>query len=259
MVTVHDVARASGVSISTVSRALAAPERVAASTRARVVAAAAELGYEPNRAASGLRAGRTGALGLVVPDLENPFFASITKGVQARAREVGYAVFVVDTDEDPELERTLVGNVRRQTDGVILCSPRVPDDDVLAVASLAPTVLVNRLVDGVTSVASDHAGGTVRAIEHLRALGHRRVAVLGGPDASWSQRHRHLGVERARTAYPEVEVVELGPYVPHVDGERPPPTSRSRAAPPPSSRSTTSSRRDCCAGSAPAASPSPTT
>uniref|UniRef100_UPI000566A884 LacI family DNA-binding transcriptional regulator n=1 Tax=Promicromonospora kroppenstedtii TaxID=440482 RepID=UPI000566A884 len=132
MVTVHDVARAAGVSISTVSRALTAPERVAAATRDRVTRIAAELGYRPNLAASGLRMGRTHAVGLLVPDLENPYFASVTKSVQARARAEGYEVFVADTDEDADVEPELIGALAARTDGLLLASPRSGEAELRA-------------------------------------------------------------------------------------------------------------------------------
>ncbi|ARU52125.1 LacI family transcriptional regulator [Cellulosimicrobium cellulans] len=219
MVTVRDVARESGVSISTVSRALAEPERVAPETRDRVVAVANRLGYRPNRAASGLRAGRTGALGLVVPDLENPYFASVTKGVQARARQTGHAVFVVDAGEDPALETELVTGLRSQTDGLVLCSPRAAEADLDA-ARDAPVVLVNLRHDGVPSVSSDDAHGVVLAVEHLRALGHRRVAYVGGPDRSWSDARRRAGLDAVRERYPDVETVTVGSFRPRVEGGR---------------------------------------
>lgn len=219
MVTARDVARESGVSISTVSRALAEPDRVAPETRDRVVAAATRLGYRPNRAASGLRAGRTGALGLVVPDLENPYFASVTKGVQARARQTGHAVFVVDAGEDPALETELVAGLRSQTDGLVLCSPRAAHADLEA-ARDAPVVLVNLRIDGVPSVSSDDAHGVVLAVEHLRALGHRKIAYVGGPDRSWSDARRRAGLEAAHARYADVETVAVGSFRPRVEGGR---------------------------------------
>ncbi|MFC8732342.1 LacI family DNA-binding transcriptional regulator [Luteimicrobium sp. NPDC057192] len=224
MVTVRDVASASGVSISTVSRALSEPSRVASATRDRVLAAARDLGYEPNRAASGLRSGRTATLGVVVPDLENPYFASVTKGVQARAREHGYGVFVVDVEEDASREADEVRALLRQTDGVIVASPRGTDDDLLAlVASTQPgrAVLVNRRIEGVPSVTADDVAGAVRALDHLRALGHRRIAYVGGPATSWSDRMRREGLQRAAAGGDgarSVEIVDLGAFRPHVQG-----------------------------------------
>jgi LacI family transcriptional regulator len=217
MVTVHDVARAAGVSISTVSRALATPDRVAAGTRDRVTAAARELGYRPNRAASVLRAGRTGALGLVVPDLANPYFATVAKGAQARAHERSLGLFVVDTDEDPELETEAIRSLAPQTDGILLCSPRAVDDALAALAG-RPVVLVNQHVEGFPSVVADHAGGMLRAVEHLRALGHRRVAYVGGPATSWSDGRRREGLREAVERFDDVELVEVGAFRPQVSG-----------------------------------------
>lgn len=219
MVTVHDVARAAGVSISTVSRALAEPERVAAGTRARVVDAARDLGYRPNRAASGLRAGRTGAVGFVVPDLENPYFASVTKGAQARVRATGYAVLVTDTGEDPDLEADLVRGLAEQTDGIILCSPRALARDLDAVGAM-PVILVNREHDERPAVTADEASGMVQAVEHLRALGHRRMAYVGGPATSWTDHQRRAGLARAGAIAPDVDIVQLGAFRPHVAGGR---------------------------------------
>ncbi len=217
MVTVHDVARAAGVSISTVSRALATPDRVAAPTRDRVTAAARELGYRPNRAASVLRAGRSGAFGLVVPDLANPFFATVAKGAQARARQRGLGLFVVDTDEDPELEAEAIAHLAPQTDGILLCSPRAVGSAVAALEG-RPVVLVNQNADGLPSVVTDQAGGMLRAVEHLRALGHRRVAYVGGPRSSWSDRRRREGLREAVELFDDVELVELGDFRPQVAG-----------------------------------------
>lgn len=217
MVTVHDVARAAGVSISTVSRALATPEKVAVATRDRVQSAARELGYHPNRAAAVLRAGRSGAYGLVIPDLANPYFAAIAKGAQERARERGTGLFIVDTDEDPDLEAEALRALAAQTDGVVLCSPRAVDR-ALAVLGDRPVVLVNHDVDGVPAVEADHRAGMLRALEHLRALGHRRVAYAGGPERSWSDRRRRAGLQEASARYDDVEVVALGAFRPQVEG-----------------------------------------
>jgi LacI family transcriptional regulator len=217
MVTVHDVARVAGVSISTVSRALSDPDRVAPATRQKVRTAADELGYRPNRAASSLRAGRAGAYGLVVPDLANPYFATVAKGAQERARERGYGLFVVDTEENPDLEAEAMHTLGPQTDGVVLCSPRAVDR-ALAAAEKRPVVLVNHAVDGVAAVGADHAAGMRRAVEHLRALGHHRIAYVGGPSSSWSDQARRAGLAAAAARHDDVEVVELGAFRPQVEG-----------------------------------------
>ena len=151
-VTIRDVARAAGVSPATVCRALTAPDRVRDTTRARVLQAAGDLGYSPNRAARGLITGRTGNLGIIVPDLANPFFPGVVKGVQARAREADYAVFLADTDEDPTVEADLVRALIKQVDGIVLCSPRMGEDELRSLAGETPaaraTSLIVTAIDG---------------------------------------------------------------------------------------------------------------
>jgi LacI family transcriptional regulator len=187
--TVQDVAREAGVSVSTVSRALTGGT-VSAATRETIREIATRLGYQPNRAARGLITGRTGNLGLILPDLRNPFFADVAKGVTARARAVDHSVFITDTDEDPVAELEALAALGRDTDGVLLCSPRSPDADLLAAADPATTVLLHRRVPGMSSVVADIADGIRQAVRHLIALGHQRIAYVGGPAGSWAARQR---------------------------------------------------------------------
>ena len=121
-VTINDVAAAAGTSISTVSRAFHEPDMVRADTRDRALEAAAALGYTPNRAARGLITGRTANVGLVVPDVANPFFPALIKGAQARARARDHALLLVDTDEDPNTEAEVIRGMAKQVDGVIAVS-----------------------------------------------------------------------------------------------------------------------------------------
>lgn len=225
MVTVHDVARAAGVSISTVSRALASPERVAVETRDRVTRIATELGYRPNQAASGLRMGRTHAVGLLVPDLENPYFATVTKAVQARARAEGYEVFVADSDEDPDVEAELIGALASRTDGLLVASPRSGDAELRAALVGVTAVLANRELGGsadpetpeVPCVSVDDADGVAQVLGHLYALGHRKVGVAAGPSSSWSGGRRVAGL-KAAAEQRDVELVELGTFQPYFAG-----------------------------------------
>lgn len=107
-VTIRDVARASGVHVSTVSRTFSAAHMVNPRTRTRVLAAADELGYRPNRAARALSIRRTGNLGLVVADIANPFFPPLIKAAQSQARQRDYHVFIADTDEQARVEEELI-------------------------------------------------------------------------------------------------------------------------------------------------------
>lgn len=217
-VTIRDVAREAGVSISTVSRALAAPEQVAQATRELVQATAARMDYRPNRSARGLITGRSGNIGLVVPDLENPFFGSVCKGVQARARAAGYSVFVADTDEDPNVEAEVVRGLIKQVDGVILCSPRTTDGEIRKLAVETPLVLANRSLDEIPAIIFDNGGGMLVVMRHLVALGHRRIAYAGGPLTSWSNGQRAGAFAEFGSAHGDLDLIELGNFPPYFSG-----------------------------------------
>ncbi|MBB2940866.1 DNA-binding LacI/PurR family transcriptional regulator [Actinoplanes lutulentus] len=215
--TIKDVARLAGVSASSVCRALAKPEQVRPETRERVERAASDLGYYPNRAARGLITGRTANIGVVLPDLANPFFPSVVKAIQTQARRFDYAVFLSDTDEDPALEVPLIRALAKQVDGFLLCSPRAGDEELRAFAGHTPIVVLNRRVTPFPSVTADSADGMRQAIGHLHALGHRRVAYVAGPRTSWSNRDRLRGLRSATSTY-DMELIEAGNVAPTVDG-----------------------------------------
>ncbi|WP_213452045.1 LacI family DNA-binding transcriptional regulator [Rhizomonospora bruguierae] len=216
-VTIKDVARAAGVSPSTVSRALSTPGLVQAATRERVRRAVAELGYHPNRAARGLITGRTGNIGLIVPDLTNPFFPGVVKGVQERARESDYSVFLADTDERAPLEADLVRALGKQVDGIVLCSPRMSEAEVRSVAGETPIVMLNRRVGRIPAVTIDNGEAIRQAVAHLVALGHHRLGYVAGPRVSWSNRER-LRALRSTTAATGVELLEVATVVPQFSG-----------------------------------------
>ena len=217
-VSARDVARVAGVSISTVSRALAKPDAVAPDTLAKVLDTARGMGYRPNLAARGLITGRTGIIGLIVPDLENPFFASVTKGVQSRARDAGYAVIISDSDEDPSQEAELVADLCKRVDGMVMCSPRAPDSVIAELARECTLVLVNRNCADVPSVKIDNLEGIRLAMVHLRALGHRTIAYVGGPSTSWSNMARLDALRTVVAQHPDTELIDLGSFQPYVSG-----------------------------------------
>jgi DNA-binding LacI/PurR family transcriptional regulator len=213
----RDVAEAAGVSVSTVSRALALPHMVKPETRERVRRAAQQLGYSPNKAARGLITGRTGNIGIILPDLTNPFFPFMVKGAQAWAHDHDYAVFIADTDEDPSAELGLVRALDKQVDGLILCSPRMSEADLKTVLAESCVVLVNRKFANAPAVTFDNAGGIRQAVAHLEALGHRRIAWLAGPRDSWSNRERTRAV-RSGTAAADLELAAIGHFPPSFEG-----------------------------------------
>ncbi|MCA5893718.1 LacI family transcriptional regulator [Isoptericola sp. NEAU-Y5] len=220
MVTLRDVARAAGVSLATASRALSDAPHVSAANREQVVRTAEALGYRPSHAARALTTGSTGTIGLVLPDLENPFFAAVAKGVQGRARETGREVLVADTDEDGDLERDLVDRLLDRVDGLVLCSPRMPPPALERVVADGRVALVNREAPGAPSVSFDTADGVRQALAHLRALGHDAVAYAGGPAASWSDALRRSAFTAGGAAEVEAtEVLDLGAFRPvHAGG-----------------------------------------
>jgi DNA-binding LacI/PurR family transcriptional regulator len=213
---IHEVARRAEVSASTVSRAFNAPDLLHPATLARVLEVAGTLGYQPNRAARGLITGTTGNLGLIVPDVANPFFPGLIKGAQSRARVADYAVFLADTDEDPVAELALIRAMAKQVDGIVLASSRMSEPQVRDAAGLTTLVFVNRQLRGIPAVTLDSASGMRQALEHLIALGHRRVVFAGGPRNSWSNRERRRALRSVVGASP-LEVVELGPYAPRFE------------------------------------------
>ena len=217
-VTARDVARVAGVSVSTVSRALNKPDEVTPSTRDKVIETARGMGYRPNPAARHLITGKTGNIALIVPDLENPFFATVAKGVQSKARTSGYATVVADSDEDPSLEPDIVRDLTPQVDGVLLCSPRSPDSVIAQLAQECTLVLMNRQCGDIPMVMSDNLAGVRQAVVHLVALGHRRIAYAGGPTISWSNQQRLTALRAITEEQPEVELVELGSFQPYVSG-----------------------------------------
>jgi DNA-binding LacI/PurR family transcriptional regulator len=215
--TIRDVARAAGVSVATVSRAYTEGGVVRDSTRERVLEAARRLGYRPNRAARGLITGRTGNIGLVVPDLANPYFHAVVKGAQARARRADYAVFIADSQEDAREETGLIAAMAKQVDGVVLCSPRMSEAALQSAARTATVVLLGRAARGLPAVTLDSADGMRQAVRRLVALGHRRIAYVPGPRRSWSDSERRRGLAEV-AARCGVETPILGPVAPRFDG-----------------------------------------
>jgi DNA-binding LacI/PurR family transcriptional regulator len=204
------------VSVATVSRSFTAPDSVATATRARVLDAAAKLHYEPNRAARGLITGRTGNVGVIVPDLGNPYFHAVLKGAQARARQADYAVFVADGQESAAEEEALINAMRKQVDGIVLCSSRLPTTKLAALDNAPTVVLLNRRVPGRASVVLDSADGMKQAVQHLAELGHQRCVFVSGPRGSWSNRQRLQGLRAAaRTHGVQYEI--LGPVAPQFE------------------------------------------
>ena len=197
--TLRDVARVAGVHPGTVSRALNPQTRglVNERTARRVLEAAKELGYRPNPIARGLRTNRSNTIGVLVPDLMNPLFAAVVRGIEDGLREGGYTPLIANTDNDAERERIAYEAMSaRQVDGFIAATAR-RDHWLLAdqVRTGVKVVLVNRRVDSdaLPAVTGDDLAGIKLAVEHLVSLGHRRIAHLAGSQALYTGWSRHRG------------------------------------------------------------------
>ncbi len=206
--TITDVARQAGVSLSTVSRVMNDNATVDAELAERVRAAALALGYTASPLARSLVLGRTQTIAVVVPDLENPTFVGILRGLSRAAADDGYHVLIADSAEQVDEEAVLATQTRRRTDGVVLCAPRMSDAELAALLpTLTPAVVVNRPPQhGTPVVAADYRTAFGGLIDHLHGLGHRRLAYLAGPPRSAADAERRAAVADGLERHPGLEI-----------------------------------------------------
>jgi LacI family transcriptional regulator len=202
--TMHDVSQVAGVSLMTVSRVINNKDDVRLATRKRVLEVIEKLNYRPSSIARGLATRRTRALGVVVPDIANPFFASMVRSAEEQAYANDYSVFLGNTNEDPQRELAVLHSLEdKQVDGLILCSSRLDDEPLTEIlASFPATVLVFRESKSadVGSITVDDIFGGQTAIEHLIQSGHRNIGLISGPPISHSAFGRLRGYEAALEA-----------------------------------------------------------
>jgi LacI family transcriptional regulator len=207
-ITMADVARQAGVSLMTISRAVNNKDDVSAETRQHVQATIERLGYRPSDIARGLVTKRTGALGLVVPDVSNPFFSEVVRGAEHVAYAENYSVLLCNTEEDTRRELAVLQSLEeKRVDGIVLCSSRLEENELEEMVSRHPAaVLINRrleFADGqgeVGVVTLDDVAGGQMATQHLLDSGHRAVGFLAGPPASHSGHRRTEGYRTAMAA-----------------------------------------------------------
>jgi len=200
--TLKDVARDLGLSVATVSRALAKPNLLRPETAARVQEAVNRLDYRPNIAAQNLKRGNTGIIYVVVPSL-SPFFSEIFRGAERAALERGYSIVMGHTDRRPDRENEYFDKVSGgQGDGILLVSTAEAVTAASRKRKLPPTVaMLDPVVNhDFPSVRIDHANGAMQAINHLTALGHRQIAHITGPARSPAAIHRRDGYLAALSA-----------------------------------------------------------
>src|SRR3954466_352238 len=204
MANIYEVAKRAGVSTATVSRVLSRPQVVSPETRRRVLQAVKVMAYAPNSAAKNLRTLRTGKLLVTVPDISNPFFSLILQGIEDAAQREGHAVLFGDTQHDEAREdRYALMLQRKEADGLIFLGHRLPKSAGDLVRSMAPACAP--VVNGcgfnprfrIPSVHIDNAAAAAEAMDHLYALGHRRIGIITGPLVSPLSRDRLLGSTEA--------------------------------------------------------------
>ena len=192
MTNIQEVARAAGVSTATVSRYVAGQTIRNGEAVRRAID---ELGYSPSVVARSLKSGQHLCIGVVVPDITNPFFAAIVKGIEREARANGLQVILGNSDEDPGQEEALLADLALRTDGIIMAP--LSEHEHLPVrvnAAGIPVVFVDRDIDSgldVDRVMVDNTSGVHQAVEHLVGLDHTRIAVISGPLRSTPGRDRH--------------------------------------------------------------------
>jgi LacI family transcriptional regulator len=206
-VTLKDVAALAGVHPATASRALNRQTRllVSGATASRVLAAADSLGYRPNTVARSLRTRRSHTVGVLIPDLTNPLFPPIVRGIEDRLAADGYVALIGNTDSDIDRERLVFERMRaRHVDGFVcatahLRSPLLAE----AVEAKIPVVLINRHAEGYGfhTVSADNERGIAMSVEHLVTLGHRRIAHIAGPQDVSTGLSRYRGFVAAMESH----------------------------------------------------------
>jgi LacI family transcriptional regulator len=224
--TIADVASRARVSTATVSRVLAGHGRARPETRERVFSAARELGYRPSGVARSLRQRATRTLGLIITDIENPFFPQLVRAVEDAARDHGYAILLCNAADDPERESGYLDLlVDRWVDGVVIAASSLGGRhrEWLADAPL-PIVLINSTDQeiGLPTIASDNRAGGALAAAHLAEIGHRRFGLIAAPERNIDAPDRLAGardaLQAAGIADSAIHVARGGPGV--AGGER---------------------------------------
>jgi DNA-binding LacI/PurR family transcriptional regulator len=213
MATIREVASRAGVSVATVSYVLNDTRKVRPETEQRVLLAAKELGYSPNTAARSLVVGRSSMVGLVVPDIENPFFPEITKAFQESATLAGLETIVMNTNYDAQRTHNMVDRLASlQVPGAAFLTSQVdpPVRDALARRGICGVYLEHDVTaQRISNIAIDYQFGIAEAVRHLADLGHRSIGFIGGPAHGSSARRRKIAfLENADAAGMETRVMD---------------------------------------------------
>ncbi len=200
-VTLKDIGKEVGVSIVTVSRALNDKPDIGYGTKQKIREVAERLGYSPNALARGLKAKKTGSIGVLIADIADSFFASVVKGIENTAREMGYNIILCDTSEKYEWEKLAVQMMlEKRVDGLLITPSQTEYGDILELKrKKIPFVLVGRHFDLVESdyVITDDIRGAFSATDYLIKKGHKKILFINGPIYISSAKERLVGYKRA--------------------------------------------------------------
>ncbi|PRY23191.1 LacI family transcriptional regulator [Aliiruegeria haliotis] len=209
MATIRDVAERAGVSVGTVSRVLSGNATVKQRLRERVQAVIEELDYKPNQAARALRTNRVDVIGLVVPDITNPFFAQLAKAIETEAASHGQFVMLANTHDDLETEsRQIMALLDRSPRGLIVVASS--DSPEASIDSDVPILSIDRRFRNRPLACIDNEHGSIQIAEHLHALGHRSICYISGPPNTEVGRVRQNGfVQRIRALSTHDDPIDL--------------------------------------------------
>jgi LacI family transcriptional regulator len=204
MITIKDIARRAGVSYATVSRALNNHPEINIETRKKIARIAAEIGYQPNAIARGLVKKETNTIGLLIPDITNPFYPEVARGIEDAANETGYTIFLCNTNWKQEREENYLNVLhQKQVDGIIIAPASEKPEHLQRVVGpwAKKMVFISRVNFGnVTSVLIDNVRGGRMAVEYLIGKGYHKIAFVGGPTDTSSNEERFHGYTEALEA-----------------------------------------------------------
>ncbi|MFU0799382.1 MAG: LacI family transcriptional regulator [Xylanivirga thermophila] len=200
MSTIKDVAKMAGVSASTVSRALSGKVPVDEATKQKVFAAVKALNYEPNPLAKSLKEGKTNTIGLIMPNIRNPVFPAVARGVEDIAREHGYTVVLCNTDEQLNVEIDYIEKLKKRwVDGFIFATAGKADDHILDLKDqgIPVVLLIRNIEDEIDAVVVDNFSAAYKATKYLIGLGHKDIAIVNGDSSLKLYKDRFKGYKHA--------------------------------------------------------------
>ncbi|MBO8162172.1 MAG: LacI family DNA-binding transcriptional regulator [Brevibacillus sp.] len=206
MATIRDVAKLAGVSVATVSRVLNKNGYVNKETEQKVVKAMQQLQYEPNAVARGLAGKQTGTIALILPDISNPFFPELARGIEDAAQRLGFTVILCNSDDQGQKEKSYIEVLRKKyVDGIIFASNTLGQEEVVQMKqSSLPFVILDRAVANqvCTVIRCNNYEGAKMAVQHLLDIGCQKIAHIYGPQELITARERLRGYEETVKGFP---------------------------------------------------------